>query len=471
VSHKALLAAIGLLTALHVGVLAYHLGASVAFPYDLNYGEGYVLNDAVRLSRGETLYVDLQQFPMVRSPYPPVFPLVWRALIPLGGFELWPGRVVSVVSLVGLLGLVAWNALRVRCGVWPSVVAIGLVSGTPFVYQWAGYARVDILALALAVGGVVVAQWFGGWRGLVLAAALCGLALWTKQTTITATCAVALALTLREWRRGVAFVCLVAMPSAGAVLVLNAATQGEFARHVLAGNASNPVEPIRAMVYVGTFIFLFVPAVAAGVWWLRRSLTRAPSPVTLYLPIAMLAAFSAGNGGSSVNYLIEPALALALIAPFVWRAVPAESVLAAPLFAAIQLAVLVHWPNSFGTAYLAEGAIGRTPTAIDAAIGAHLDEVVRTAPGEVIAEPAGFAVRNGRPVYLQPIDLRAEQLQGRWRAEPLVEALSSGRFSTVIAAYNLFPLDAQRAIENHFGVAETLIGPDGLAFTVYRFRP
>jgi hypothetical protein len=73
-------------------------------------------------------------------------------------------------------------------------------------------------------------------------------------------------------------------------------------------------------------------------------------------------------------------------------------------------------------------------------------------------------------VYLQPIDLRAEQVQGRWRPEPLVEALSSGRFSTIIAAYNLFPLDAQHAIESHFNVAETLTGPDGLTFTVYRFR-
>jgi hypothetical protein len=471
VSHKALFAAIALLTALHVAVLAYHLGVTVAFPYDLNYGEGYVLNDAVRLSRGESLYVDLQQFPMVRSPYPPVFPLVWRALIPIGGTELWPGRVLSVVSLVGLLGLVGWNALRVRCGVWPSVVAIGLVAGSPFIYQWAGYARVDMLALALAVGGVVAAQWVGGWRGVVLAAALCGLALWTKQTTITATVAVALALTLRAWRRGVAFVCLVAIPSAGAVLAVNLATQGEFARHVLAGNASNPIAPVRAMVYVGTFILLYVPAVATGVWWLRRSLTRAPSPVTLYLPIAMLAAFSAGNGGSSVNYLIEPVLALALTVPFAWRAVPAASALAAPLFAAIQLAVLMHWPNSFGTTYLADGALGRTPTAIDAAIGAHLDEVVRAAPGLVIAEPAGFAVRKGRPVYVQPIDLRAEQLQGRWRAEPLVEALSSGRFSTVLTAYNFFPLDAQHAIESHFSVAETLPSPDGLTFTVYRFRP
>jgi hypothetical protein len=69
---SALYGSLGALIAVHVGVLAYHLALTLAFPYDLNYGEGYVLNDAVRLAHAQPLYVDLQQFPMVRSPYPPL---------------------------------------------------------------------------------------------------------------------------------------------------------------------------------------------------------------------------------------------------------------------------------------------------------------------------------------------------------------------------------------------------------------
>jgi hypothetical protein len=463
-------AALALLVALHIGVLVYHLAVTLAFPYDLNYGEGYVLYDAVRLSRGESLYVDLQQFPMVRSPYPPLFPLLWSAVLHASGPEFWGGRLLSVLSLVAVAASVGWNAWRVRCGVLPAVAAVGLVCASPFVYQWAGYARVDLLALGLAVGGVVVAQWVGGRRGLLWAALLCALAIWTKQTAVTAAVAVAVAYGLRSWQRGAAFLGLIGVPSAVALLVLNASTGGEFARHVLAGNAANPLNAIRATIYVGTFAALHLPALIASVWWLRRALGRAPSPVAVYLPVALLAAFSAGNGGSSVNYLLEPVIALALAAPFAWRAVPAHSAAVAPLLAVAQLAVLAHWPNGFGTTYLAEGAIGHSPTAADAAIGAHLDAEVRAEPGEVIAEPAGFAVRNGRPVYLQPIDLRAEQLLGRWRPGPLVEALSSGRFGLVITAYNLFPSDAEAAIERHFVVSETLPSPDGLTFRVYRYQ-
>jgi hypothetical protein len=191
--------------------------------------------------------------------------------------------------------------------------------------------------------------------------------------------------------------------------------------------------------------------------------------LAIYLPISLLAGLSAGNDGSSVNYLIEPVVALTLVVPFVWRAVAPTSWLAAPLFSVLQLVLLAHWPNAFGTNYLAEGALGRTPTAADAVIGERLDGVIRAAPGWVISEPASYAVRNSRPVYVQPIDLRAEEFQGRWRAQPLVDALSGGQFSTVITSYNLFPVEAERAIRQHFTLDETLSSPDGLAFRVYRY--
>jgi hypothetical protein len=466
----ALRVALAGLVGLHVGVLAYHLGLTLAFPYDLNYGEGYVLFDAVRLAHGQPLYVDLQQFPMVRSPYPPLFAWLWSLLVPLAGPALWPGRALEVASLLGLMMVVGWNAWRVRSGIWPAIAVVGLVAGSPFIYQWAGYARVDLLALLFATGGVVAAQWIRGRRGIVLAALLCALAVWTKQTTITAAFAVALALALRSWRSGLVFGVLVGAPTVLLSVALNAATHGEFVRHVVLGNASNPVLPVRAAVYLVTFALLNLVALIAGMWWLRRALVGQPSPVAIYLPVAVLAAYSAGNGGSSVNYLVEPVVALALVVPFAWRALPPASALAGPLFAVIQLAMLVHWPNSFGTRYLADSAIGRTPTAEDAQIGAHLDDVVRGTAGAIIAEPAGFAVRNGRDVYVQPIDLRAEQLQGRWRAQPLVDAFASGRFARVITAFDLFPSEAEQAIEDHFTLSETLPSPDGLTFRVWNYH-
>ncbi len=427
---SALLAASAVLAALQFGVLAYHLGSTVMFPYDLNYGEGYVLNDAVRLSRGEPIYVDIQQFPMVRSPYPPLYPLVWSLFLRLSAPSFVVGRALSVAALIGLFALLAWNGRRIRRGPWPVIIAPALLAASPFVYQWAGYARVDLLALLLAAGGVCAAQWLPGWRGVLAAGVLCTLALWTKQTT----------------------------PLTG----------GQFTRHILEGNAANPIYPLRAAYYLFGFAALHLPAFAAGLWWASKALRGVPSPIALYVPIALLGALSAGNAGSSVNYLIEPAIALGLAAPFAWRAAHGAPAIG-PLMATVQLLLVVHWPNGFGTTYLAESALGRTPTTADASVGAQVDAVVRATPGELIAEPAGFAVRNGRSVYVQPIDLRAEELRGRWRDEPLVQALRDGRFELAITAFEFLPMGAERALRDSFTLESVVPSPDGLTFHVYRY--
>jgi len=465
---SALLAASAVLAALQFGVLAYHLGSTVMFPYDLNYGEGYVLNDAVRLSRGEPIYVDIQQFPMVRSPYPPLYPLVWSLFLRLSAPSFVVGRALSVAALIGLFALLAWNGRRIRRGPWPVIIAPALLAASPFVYQWAGYARVDLLALLLAAGGVCAAQWLPGWRGVLAAGVLCTLALWTKQTTLTAALAVGIALLLRSRLHGLGFAGLVALPCLAAVVALDALTGGQFTRHILEGNAANPIYPLRAAYYLFGFAALHLPAFAAGLWWASKALRGVPSPIALYVPIALLGALSAGNAGSSVNYLIEPAIALGLAAPFAWRAAHGAPAIG-PLMATVQLLLVVHWPNGFGTTYLAESALGRTPTTADASVGAQVDAVVRATPGELIAEPAGFAVRNGRSVYVQPIDLRAEELRGRWRDEPLVQALRDGRFELAITAFEFLPMGAERALRDSFTLESVVPSPDGLTFHVYRY--
>ena len=60
----------------------------------------------------------------------------------------------------------------------------------------------------------------------------------------------------------------------------------------------------------------------------------------------------------------------------------------------------------------------------------------------------------------------------RWAVELAVtEALSNGRFSELITAYNLFPADAERTIALHFTLTESLPSPDGLNFAVYHYHP
>src|SRR5439155_8789942 len=138
------LAALYLIELLHHGLLC------AFYPYDLNYGEGYVLNDALRLWRGEPIWTDISFFPMVRSPYPPFYLLVSGLFIAPAPSFLGP-RLVSLLSTLASGGMLFWHARRVSFGWPPAALAATIWPGSTFPYQWAPFARVDILGWALGL--------------------------------------------------------------------------------------------------------------------------------------------------------------------------------------------------------------------------------------------------------------------------------------------------------------------------------
>src|SRR5205823_7268499 len=137
------------LAALYALIFLYHAALTVAFPYDLDWGEGYVLNDALRLARGEPIYVDVQRFPMVRSPYPPLFLALDALLMQLLGVGFLAGRLLSTASTLTAAWMTGRLARAGGADALPAAVAGLLVLASPHVYQWAPYSRVDMLAVAL----------------------------------------------------------------------------------------------------------------------------------------------------------------------------------------------------------------------------------------------------------------------------------------------------------------------------------
>src|SRR4051812_32541826 len=174
------------LALLYTAFFAYHVALTVAFPFDLDWGEGYVLNDALRLARGEQIYGDIQHFPMVRSPYPPLFLLLDIWLMQITGPSFLAGRLLSVFATIACC-LFTWRLARNHgADPLPATVAGLFVVASPFVYQWAPYSRVDILALAWGLLALVLASGGDGPRRLALAGVAGAAALLTKQTALAA---------------------------------------------------------------------------------------------------------------------------------------------------------------------------------------------------------------------------------------------------------------------------------------------
>lgn len=492
--------------AFYVAAALYH-GLSVAlFPYDLNYGEGYVLNDALRLIRGELPYTDVREFPMVRSPYPPLFLLVDGLLTQITGPSFAPGRLLSLGSALVIAALLFFGVARPS--LFLAAVALALYLGSPHLYQWIAFSRVDLLANAFSLAAVVVCLGGVSRRRIALAATLCVLALATKQTAIAAPAAIALFLAVRGapsplpirsaesatrsggglgvagqasesgrrtsegWLSGLtpalSFVVLVAVPIVALSVLLAALSGGQFLDHVLLGNASNPFNFARLVVFQTEFLTVHSVLVAAALAFAVKRRTELPS---IYAATSFVTTLAVGNEGSSINYFLEFLAAAILAAGWAAAAAgegqPARR-MALALLIALQLGLMAHVPNTFGVWVSPFPPHGFTPTAADYEVGTRLDVLLAVAPGDVLLEPAGFAVRNGRTVWVQPIDLRAEQHRGRWSSEVLNAALQSHRFSLVVLSYGFLPADVVPVLEQRYRVAERLSGANGLTYTMYR---
>ena len=80
----------------------------LGFQYPLDYGEGPLLNQALRLAQGEPLYPEkIESPPYLISNYPPLYVLLNAALVALFGPSLVLGRLVSFLSTLGAALMIA----------------------------------------------------------------------------------------------------------------------------------------------------------------------------------------------------------------------------------------------------------------------------------------------------------------------------------------------------------------------------
>jgi hypothetical protein len=313
--------------------LAYALKA-VRYPFELDYGEGIVWQQAM-LIPSERMYGDITRFPFLVFHYPPVYHLVVHAVAALGVDVLIAGRSVSLISslAIGLLaGALAFAAVRGEAGrpaslVGSAVAGLGVFCFAPVVV-WSPLMRVDMLAVALSFLGV----WWAArsesrpWL-LYLAVVAFALALYTKQTCIAAPIATVSVMLWVDCRRTLKACGLGLLLAGAALAVLNWATHGGFLRHILLYNLNRYDLATAArtlVVAVPHLVFVVVAVTAIAEGWRRIAAecgrtgavllcefprrdraARLHAILTVYLGVSTAMLATLGKSGSSVNYMVE----------------------------------------------------------------------------------------------------------------------------------------------------------------------
>ncbi len=418
--------------------LAYVL---TGYPFDIDYNEGFMLNEAQLLARGERLYADINRPPWYVTHYTPLYPAICSVAIRLGLPGLWACRTVSMISTV-LICVLLYLSIRRMGGGWTSgdIGALAFPAST-YVVSWGCVAKADVMAVLLDLLAVYLLLPSGrdhegepghpprvrctnSYVNVAASAICCTLALYTRQTMIAAPLAAGAMLFVHRRRMGIVFGAIFLVLSASAFLALDRATQGEFEKHIFSYTVG--IFDLGQMFHLQYFFWRDHFAIAAlAVSGLigavrRRSLTV---PWAYLLP-AFLVSLSCGHYGASSNHFLELYAVLCLCSGTALEAVRRRS-----LWIRVVVAAGIVLQSSWVVNQYSDVDYWlRPPTAKYVEDGKRLVARLKQAPGEVLCEYNGFTLLAGKKVLFHPNALSILAKLGRWDQTPMLTRLENRTF-------------------------------------------
>jgi hypothetical protein len=313
--------------------------ALFAFPFDYDQGEGFELYDAIRLARGEGIYLDNAQFPFYSGNYPPVYRLMLVPFVWLFGPNLWVGRAVAFVCSLVIGGLIFVAARRVwarehRSGgaegnasaplgslasvLIPLLAALAFFAAN-YVYHVGPLARAHLPMVMFAFAGILCLDAAFDSRRQVarpsslvaLGIALLLIAGFTKLQAVDALVAGFGYLLIRKPKWFAIAFAVSALITGAIVLVLNTASAGQFWLNVISANVNDYDIAITWKTYAQWFQLqgvLIVCSVIFVIWDLVAAVrARSFQPITIwsmYFVAGSAMGMLTGKWGAGPTYLI-----------------------------------------------------------------------------------------------------------------------------------------------------------------------
>lgn len=442
----------------------YHATSAALFPYDLDNGEAYILNQSRMMGEGRLGYLPLEEPPYLVNNYPPLYP----ALLALPNrFELsfaW-GRWLSVLAALGTGLCITLFIHRLSGDTLASGLGGLLYFSSYYVYEWTPFHRVDSLGVFLCTLGLLLSlRTSGAWWAIPCFI----LALLTRQTYIFAPAAVVLYHFLRHERRLALTVALGTFGGTALVyLALNVLTGGEFFRHIIAYNANE---------YEFRFLFNFLRhnliihrfLLVLGIFYLCWTFGhRRVDLAALFALAALPSVLLSGKVGAASNYMLEHVISLCLMTGLLvaeFRQITDEGSRALrvlfPLLLLFQLLGVWHLPHTRYT-------WAPSPLLEDRENARDLAFRVRSTRGQVLAEDNGYLVLSGKEITYQPFVMTRLAAEGVWDPAPVLDAIRRQHYSLIVLTFNVnqdpltdrFSPEMLEVIRAHYAPTDVVPGP------------
>ena len=414
----------------------FRLAASAyAFPFPLDYGEGPMLDQTLRLARFENIYRNsFASPPYTVSNYPPFFQFIQVPFARIVGPAFWYGRLISILSAVsaaGLIGLI----LHTLTGDRIAATMGGLtLLAFPYLMHGSVLNRVDALALALSLGGLyATVRWPSHRQGLWVVGLL-----FTAAAFTNARYALVAPLTAFAWlwhlelrRQAFRLAGNVTGSCLGLFLSLNLITQGGFYLNTVVANLTSfswyTVTGYVINLYLHAGYLVIGSLIFIGIERLGEA-TRSWPLVVPYCLGAALMILTASAANSSANDLFEVAAALCLASgAFIAWAGESYWLKALLVFVlAMQINVLIDWSREDYIPPLMNKMA-------DTREVEQLAQYVQETGGPILAdEYMGLIPLYGRRLYFQPIEYKQLLAAHLWSEAALVASIEREEFPIIL---------------------------------------
>ncbi|HEY3343045.1 MAG TPA: glycosyltransferase family 39 protein, partial [Anaerolineae bacterium] len=407
----------------------------IRFLYPVDFGEGALLDQSIRLARFEPIYrIDLATPPYIVDNYPPLFALIQVPFVWLFGPAYWYGRVISCVSILVAAVLIGCTLYTLTEDRLAGLICGALLLACPHVLYWSALDRIDALALAFSCAGLYVIVRHGqAWKGLISGTLLFTAAIYTRQSYALVAPATAFVwlLSIKQRPRAVQLAGFTAALNLSLFAVLDLLTQGGFFFHIVTANVNyfswEVVWTYVKMIFIQMPVMVFAVLFASVGLLPLDEARRRPAwwVITPYFCASLLTAVTIGKVGSNVNYLFELMVAFCLAVGEVIALTRTYKWARTLVFAAVTLQVyaLVNWSL----------AVIPHETPILTAQREELYKMVQTTPGTVLADEAlGMIPLSGRELYIQPFAQKQLADAALWDQQPFINAIRRDEFSVIL---------------------------------------
>lgn len=409
--------------------------SALTFRYPLDYGEGPLLDQTLRLADGENIYrTNISAPPYTISNYPPVFLLLQAPFSRIFGPAFWYGRLISIISALVTAACISLTLYQLAGNKISAVISGLLFISFPYIQYWTNLNRIDSLALALSWAALaVLARWSGKSWGIPLTTALFILSIYTRQSYALAAPFGAFVWLLfeRQWRKAIQLAGLTAGIGLVIFLLINLLTQGGFFFNIVTANV-NPFYWNTVCNYAKDIGCVFLILLTLIVIFLAgdrfHGKTRSWPLALFYLVGAILSGITIGKDGSNVNYLLELSAALSFAggASLAWLSFNRWIKTLAIIALCIQISIMAAWvQNDF-----ADRIMGRIRQENDIE---KMFQIVQETDGVVLADEfMGLVPLAGKRLYYQPFEFKMLAEGGIWDESSFLNDISGKRFSLIL---------------------------------------